>query len=366
MKKMIVWSLCFLIALVIGVVVYLQHPKFGRAPEGARLAAIKNSPNYVDGEFRYQIATPVFTEDKSFATVLMENLGSPGERPRPVGDIPVVKADFRSLDVHEDMVMWLGHSSFYVQLAGQSILIDPVFSEVASPIPFVNRAFAGTTAFSATDMPPIDHLLISHDHWDHLDYPSVTNLRPKVGQVVSGLGMGAYFQEWGFEPTRIVEGDWFDSVSLSDKVTLHFIPARHYSGRALTRNRTLWVGFVLETAHRRLLFSGDSGYGPHFAEIGKRFDGFDLVALDHGQYDSRWAYIHMTPEEAATAAEELGADALMPTHVGRFTLARHAWDEPLQRITVASKNRPYRLVTPKIGEAVNLSGRGSRTFPSWW
>jgi L-ascorbate metabolism protein UlaG (beta-lactamase superfamily) len=184
--------------------------------------------------------------------------------------------------------------------------------------------------------------------------------------VVTALGVGAYFQEWGYDSERITEGDWFDSFELGGGITLHLIPARHYSGRMLTRRQTLWVGFVLETPERRLLFSGDSGYGLHFAEIGKRFDGFDLVALDSGQYDARWAYIHMTPEEAAVAAEELGAELLLPAHVGRFALAKHAWDEPFQRISAASKEKDYQLVTPMIGEPIRLSDSTAQRFSAWW
>ncbi|TGD72238.1 LEPR-XLL domain-containing protein [Mangrovimicrobium sediminis] len=345
---------------------FLQQPQFGSAAQGAALARVQQSPNYVDGEFRNLVETPLFTADESFASVLLGNLSAPDAQLRPLVDIPVAPVDFMALDASEDMVIWLGHSSFYVQLGGKRFLIDPVFSEVASPLSFVNRAFAGTTVFSAQDMPATDYLLVSHDHWDHLDYPSVVDLKPKVGQVVTGLGMGANFQAWGYDPARIVEGDWWDSVELAPGVTLHVIPARHYSGRALQRNQTLWVGFVLETLERRLLFSGDSGYGPHFAELGRRFGDFDLAALDHGQYDPRWAYIHMTPEEAARAAEELGAAALLPAHVGRFALARHAWDEPLQRIAAASEGRRYHLLTPRIGEPVPLAGVERRSFTRWW
>ena len=205
-------------------------------------------------------------------------------------------------------------------------------------------------------MPEIDYLLITHDHWDHLDYPSVIALEPKTKAVVAGLGVGAYFEHRGYPREKIGEADWFSVLELEPRLKIHVLPARHYSGRLLTRNKTLWVGYALESADRRVFFSGDSGYGPHIQEIARKFGGFDLVVLDSGQYDARWANIHMTPEEAATAAEALNAKALLPAHVGKFALARHTWDEPFRRIAAASADKSYALLTPLIGEPIMLGG----------
>jgi len=154
-------------------------------------------------------------------------------------------------------------------------------------------------------------------------------------------------------------------LELDGSFRIHVLPARHYSGRMLTRHKTLWVSFALETPQRRLFFSGDSGYGPHFKEIGQRLGNFDLVALDIGQYDSRWANIHMFPEEAARAAADLGAKELLPGHAGRFTIAAHDWDEPFKRIASASEGQPYRLLTPIIGEVLRI-GDDSQSFRPWW
>lgn len=365
MKKVIMG-----ISLLIGVVVlggwaYLQHPKFGKLPSAERLATIERSPNHVDGEFQNLIDTPTLTEDRSTLSILIENWRSGSEGLRPDDDIPSVKTNLHDLDIGEDLVIWLGHSSYYIQLAGNRILIDPVFSVDAAPVPFANRAFSGTNPYTVDDMPPIDYLLMTHDHWDHLDYPTIKALEPQVGEVFTGLGVGAFFERWGYDPEQVHEADWNDTFALESGLTIHVLPARHYSGRMLTRNRTLWVGFAIESPERRLFFSGDSGYGPHFAEIGQRFDGFDLVSLDHGQYDPRWAYIHMTPEEAAEAAEELGAAMLLPAHVGKFSLAQHPWQEPFERITAASEARDYRLVTPIIGEPIWLDDSEQR-FSAWW
>ena len=214
-------------------------------------------------------------------------------------------------------------------------------------------------------MPDIDLLLITHDHWDHLDYETVTALESKIKLVFVALGVGAHFERWGYARDKVREADWYEKMTLGNDLAIHLVPARHYSGRGLARNKTLWAGFVLESDKRRVQLSGDTGYGPHFKEIGKRFGSFDLVALDMGQYDPRWPYIHMTPEEAAQAAQELNAKALLPAHVGRFSIARHAWDEPFERISAESKSKSYRLLTPRIGEAMNL-GDDAQRFSSWW
>ncbi|RJG01297.1 MBL fold metallo-hydrolase [Noviherbaspirillum sedimenti] len=369
MKKQLirmVWVLLALLGLLsVGACAYIQHPKFGRLPEGERLDIIQKSPNYADGEFRNQVPTPMFTDGSSFLDALVSNLFTKSVRPKPGVPLPSIKTDLKALDPAKDTVVWMGHSSYFVQLGGKRLLIDPVFSTSAAPVTFANKAFEGTSIYTAEDMPAIDYLLITHDHWDHLDYPSVKALEPKVRHVVAGLGVGAYLEQWGYSKEKIHEADWFATVNLEEGFTIHVLPARHYSGRLLTRNRTLWAGYALETSTRRIFFSGDSGYGPHFREIGQRYKGFDLAVLDTGQYDRRWANIHMNPEEAARAADELQAKTLLPAHVGRFTLAKHSWDEPFKRISAASEGKRPKLLTPKIGEPLYLDGH-TQQFSKWW
>ena len=350
---------------VIGGYTYLQHPKFGAMPEGARLQAIERSPHYVNGAFQNLIDTPMRTQDTSFASNVMSMLLDRNPNLKPSTTLPSTRVDLKALPPDEDVVVWLGHSSYFVQLGGKRLLIDPVFSTNAGPFPGSNVAFPGTSPYTAEDMPSIDVLLVTHDHWDHLDYPSARALLPKVEQVVAGLGVGAFFDRWGYPADRIHEADWNDVLELVPGLRIHVLPARHYSGRMLTRNKTLWVAFALEASQRRLFFSGDSGYGPHFREIGERFGGFDLVALDMGQYDKRWAHIHMFPEQAAQAADDLRAKAVLPAHIGRFSIAAHDWDEPFKQLEKASRGKPYRLHIPRIGEAVPLAGQTQR-LDAWW
>lgn len=343
---------------------YLQHPLFGRLPDGERLARISKSDNQAEGTFRNQVDTPLLTTDESQLELWLDNFTKQSNT-HPPAAMPAVRTDLKALDPVQDLVVWLGHSSYFVQLGGQRILIDPVFSTNAAPVMRANLAFEGTSIYSADDVPAIDVLLISHDHYDHLDYPTVRSLRTKVRQVVTGLGVGARFGAWGYDSSHVREVDWYQSVQAGPDLQIHITPARHFSGRGFTRDRTQWVGFALATSQRRIFFSGDSGYGPHFAGIGRRYGPFDWAALDMGQYDRRWANVHMSPEQAAQAADDLGTRVLTPGHVGRFSIAPHAWDDPFKRIEAASRQRRYALWTPVIGQPVYLDGRPQEFFP-WW
>lgn len=369
MVKQLYISLICLLATVaclfLAACAFVNQPRFGRLPEGERLARIEGSPNYRDGEFQNLMSTPKFSKDVGTISVIWNGFFDKAERLVPEKPIPVLKTDLKALYPKKDIVIWLGHSSWFIQVGGKRILIDPVFSDFAAPFSFFNKAFPGTSIYRAEDMPMIDCLLISHDHWDHLDYPTVVALRSKIKQVICPLGIGACFEYWDFLKANIREGDWYDAFALGKDITIHVLPARHYSGRLLAQNKTLWAGFAIESRGQRIFFSGDSGYGPHFAQIKNAFKGFDLVIMDCGQYDPRWAYIHMTPEEAVQATRDLGAHALIPAHVGRFAIANHPWDEPFKRLTEASQGRSFRLFTPRIGEPVVPDNNPSR-FSRWW
>ena len=351
--------------LSLGACAYLQHPKFGAYPEGERLEKIQRSPHHVDGEFRNLIDTPRFSDGNSMFSILAGDMFKRFENLRPALPLPTVKTDVKALDARQDTIVWLGHSSYFVLFAGKRILIDPVFSPFAAPVSFSTKAFEGTTLYSVDEMPEVDVLLITHDHWDHLDHATITALEGKVRQVFAPLGVGAHLERWGYAREKVHEADWYEKLEFPPDLAIHLVPARHYSGRWLTRNKSLWGGFVLESPTRRILFSGDTGYGPHFKELAQHFGGFDLAALDMGQYDPRWPYLHMTPEEASQAAKELQAKALLPAHIGRFNIARHAWTEPFERISAASEGKRYRLLTPQIGEPLAVGGAEQR-FARWW
>jgi L-ascorbate metabolism protein UlaG (beta-lactamase superfamily) len=225
------------------------------------------------------------------------------ENARPAQPLPLVNTDLASLPLGQDTMVWLGHSSWYLQLAGKRILIDPVFSDYAAPFSFINKAFPGDYPWRAEGMPEIDLLIISHDHYDHLDYATIKALMPKIKRVVTPLGVGSHLRYWGMESAIISEADWNQAVQVSDELTVHVLPARHFSGRGLKRNQTLWASFMFVTPQQKIYYSGDSGYGPHFKAIGEQFGG---GSGDHGerQYDQDWKYIHMMPDETAQAADD--------------------------------------------------------------
>lgn len=368
LKKMILVFLAVCASLVLCACAFMNRTEFGKHPEGTRLEAIRKSPNFADGEFKNQIPTSLFTDDSTTFSVIVKSLFTPKERLVPDKPIPTAKTDLHTLDRSKDIVIWLGHSSYYLQLAGKRILIDPVFSPYASPFFLFNRAFEGTNLYQPDEVPDIDYLLITHDHWDHLDYPSVKALEARVGKVICGLGVGSHLRAWGYPADKVVEADWFDVPEQQDGLQIHVLPARHFSGRGLTRNKTLWVSFALQSPEKRLFISGDTGYGPHLKQIGERFGSFDLAILENGQYDKRWAYIHMMPEETAQAAIDLNAKAVLPAHSGKFAISNHAWDDPLARLAKASEGKHYRLLTPLIGELVNLDNLddGKQVFLHWW
>ena len=315
--------------------------------------------------FRNEMPSPPRPNGLAFAWRVLQGQFAVKDRPTPPAPLPAVRTELTGLPRDKDVVIWLGHSSYFVQLGGKRLLVDPVFSSYASPLSGMARAFDGTSIYRVEEMPEIDAVLISHDHYDHLDYASMKGLLSKTRVVIAGLGNGAHLERWGYPREKIREVDWHQTVELDDGLRVHVLPAQHYSGRFMDRNQALWASYAVETPERRLYFSGDTGFGPHFAEIAKRFDSFDLVALDSGQYNERWADIHMNPEEASRAAEILRTRSLITAHAGRFSLARHAWDEPFQRAVTASTGKSYRLLTPRIGEAIRVADE-SQQFDQWW
>ncbi|MDR0901884.1 MAG: MBL fold metallo-hydrolase [Opitutaceae bacterium] len=351
---------------IIAAFAYMQHPKFGRLPRGERLARIQKSPHYKDGRFQNAAPTPIRTgETGPFA--LFEFFFGDKSRRTPPAPVPSVKSDLINLDAGRDALVWFGHSSYFIQIGGKRMLVDPVFSGAASPVPFTTRAFAGADIYKADDMPGIDYLFITHDHWDHLDYETVRKLKPRVGKIICGLGTGEHLEYWGFERDRIIELDWGGECALDDGITVGCFTTRHFSGRAFSRDRSLWAAFLVRARDYKIYIGGDGGYGAHFAETGEKAGGIDLAILENGQYDKNWKHIHMMPEEVLRAAGDLGARRLLPVHSAKFSISNHAWDEPLRRLAAAHQaaNAKTALLTPRIGEVVDLRGE-ARGFPRWW
>ena len=364
-KRILIVVLAVFFLVFVSAGVYMQHPKFGKSPSGARLERIKKSPNYKDGQFQNASETPTFPEGYTFWGELRKSLFNTYPNRRPDEIIPSVKTDLHHLPVDSAVVVWFGHSSCFIQVAGKRILIDPVFSANASPVPGSVKAFEGTSSYTVADLPDIDYLLISHDHYDHLDYETVLALKNKTKKVICGLGVGAHFEYWGYPTEKIMECDWHEKIDLDSSMTIYTLPTRHKSGRGLKQNNTLWLSFLLQTPETKIYISGDGGYDKRFKAIGDQFGPIDLAILEDGQYDSAWHYVHLLPEEVLKAAQDLKAKKVLPVHHSKFVLARHAWNEPLDKLATLATADHIPLATPLMGEIVNLND-ASKIFDHWW
>ncbi|MBO5590957.1 MAG: MBL fold metallo-hydrolase [Acidaminococcaceae bacterium] len=354
-----------LLALAAFTYFYSQRPEFGRTPTGKRLERIQKSPHYYKGRFWAINPIEKAVETSQFEATMRFVFGETPKRLVPAGPVVSQKTDLHKLDPKQDVVIWMGHSTYYMQLNGYKILIDPVFSNWASPLPFINKAFPGSNIYTAEDIPDIDVLVISHDHWDHLDYPTLTALKPKIKKVVIPLGIGEHFEYWGYDVSKIVEEDWYTAVKINDGLTVHILPAQHFTGRFLNQNQSEPCAYAFVAPAKKVFYSGDGGYTKEFKEFGKTFDGFDLAILENGQYNKDWPNIHMSPAQTAQAGDDLKARTVLPAHSGKFALARHSWDEPYIRLAEESKTKHYKLITPRIGEAAEI-GNTAQTFSQWW
>ena len=330
----------------------------GAAPEGERLARIRRSPNYRDGAFRNPEATSLASTGSTWQT-LRRWLGGHEQRVPP-GPLPIVRltrADFARPPASGLRATWLGHSTVLVELDGARVLFDPVWARRASPSSLVGPRRFHEPPLALDELPPLDAIVASHDHYDHLDREVVRALARSAAQsgarFVVPLGVGAHLERWGVAPDRIVELDWSESTTVGP-LTLTATPARHFSGRGLNdRNHTLWASWSVAGPRHRVFHSGDTGPFPGFADIGASHGPFDLTLVKIGAYGETWPDIHLTPEQAVDAHAKLRGGLLLPIHWGTFNLAFHAWDEPAERVVAAAAVATgTRLVVPKPGESV--------------
>jgi L-ascorbate metabolism protein UlaG (beta-lactamase superfamily) len=349
----------FVACVVVLMTLYLRLPMFGGWPRGYRLERIKKSPNYQNGTFHNVHEHPLWPKNPIRSG--LKFLFKSGLNPRY--SLPTIKTNLKSLNVDEDALVWFGHSSCFIQISGKRILIDPLFSEVSSPVFFFPKAFKGTNVYRAEDMPEIDCLIITHDHWDHLDYKTVRQLESKTKKIICPLGVGEHFERWGFSLERIREMDWNEELIIDEEMAIFCLPAQHFSGRGFRRNRSLWGSFLIKTKDFKGYIGGDGGYGPHYREIGNKFGPIDLAILDSGQHDQNWRYVHMMTDEVVKALHDLKAKRLLPVHICKITLAYHPWDEPLNELSEMVAGD--RLLTPTIGEKLCLKS-SDNTTKKWW
>lgn len=303
---------------------YQRHPMFGATPSGTERRYYRQFPNYRKGRFRNLEFTRV---DNSWQTLLKgfsEYYWSKDLRPKQPLPVVAPEENPRVTDPEEVYLTWYGHSALRLETEGLTLLIDPMLGNWIGPVPLLGHRFRKASPPDLSAFDRIDAILITHDHFDHLDLYSIERLRQSTQRFIVPQGVAAHLRRWGVPGEKIDELNWWESVRLGS-LDITFAPARHFGGRSFADiNRSLWGSYVLRSTTRSLYLGGDSGYGQHFQDIGRRLGPFDLVALDSGQYHAKWRYIHMTPEEALQAWKDLQGKLLLPIHWGAFSLSTHA------------------------------------------
>ncbi|MES2623384.1 MAG: MBL fold metallo-hydrolase [Patescibacteria group bacterium] len=322
---------------------------------------ISQSLHFQNGVFTNIEPTEVTLENGSFFRMIKEFINKPKDT-APLTALPTIKTDLKSLKGDTPEVVWFGHSSFLITTKSKRILVDPVFGN-ASPVSFFGKPFKGTNVYGADDMPEIDLLIISHDHYDHLDFKTLCKIKSKIKKIVCALGVRSHFIYWGFDESIITELDWDEKCTI-DSFEIISIPARHFSGRTFNRNKTLWSAYVLSFDGYKIFIGGDSGYDGQFKKTGDMCGPFDIAFLECGQYGKDWSLIHMFPEQTAQAALDLKAKVLFPVHWAKFTLSLNSWNDSIKRVFVAAKDMPFKTVAPKIGEVYGMG----KDFvqEEWW
>ena len=336
----------------------------GKNPWGERLKRIQLSANYKKDIFQNLSTTEVMKEKGDLFRTFKKFLNKP-DSVIPPYPLPSIKTDLKNLPDGFPALVWFGHSSYLIKINGKHILVDPVFSGYASPFRLKSaKNFDGSNVYSVDDMPAIDILLITHDHYDHCDYKTILKLQKKTTRIITSLGVGSHFQYWGIDTTKLTELDWNESVETMEGIQFIAAPARHFSGRGFQRAKTLWSSFILKTNDYAIYMGGDSGYDSHFKNIGKKHGPFDLAVLESGQYNEAWKSIHMMPEETVQASLDLQAKRLLPVHWGKFSLSLHPWDEPIRRLVKKAEELNVKITTPRIGEPMLIGEK----YPTehWW
>jgi L-ascorbate metabolism protein UlaG (beta-lactamase superfamily) len=336
---------------------------FGRNPSGKDVETIKTSSNYRDGVFQNLSQTESLAKGASTLKIMWRFFNKPTNT-APPKPLPSIKTDLKSLADDKTSIVWFGHSSYFIHINGKNILVDPVLGGYASPFSFTGKSFKGSDIYTVDDLPAIDILILTHDHYDHLDYKTVTKLGSRTKNICTSAGVGSHLRYWGIEAGIITEFDWWDSKQISHDIEIISAPARHFSGRSFTRNKTLWSSFILKAGDHRIYIGADSGYDSHFKTIGEKYGPFDIALLECGQYNEWWPYIHMMPEETVLASIDLKAKVLMPVHWGKFALGLHPWDEPVKRVVAKANELNVKVTTPMIGEPVILNE--SLPVKEWW
>lgn len=338
--------------------------RLGKTPSGKILDRIQQSPNYINGAFRNREKPTPDLKMKHPAKIFYEYF-TVKKDVHPHSKIPTQYTDLNQVPYSEaPQYLWLGHSSYFIFWKGKSLLIDPVLSMNASPVLNTNVSFPGTTLYQIEDIPEIDLVILTHDHFDHLDFYSIKNLHARCKKFVCALGMEAHLIYWGIPAEKIISLDWDESFQIDEHIQITALTTRHNSGRTLVRNQTLWNAYQLKLDAYNLFICGDGGYGKHFKENGEKYGPFDFGTIENGQYNTNWPKNHMFPEQAVQAALDLGIKTTVPIHWGRFALSLHTWNEPILRFIEEADKKGLNYCVPQIGQLYTIDQKPLQEI--WW
>lgn len=361
-KGVKIGMIILIVLLIFMVAVFLfvkLNPVFGGSPDQEDQADYRSrAANYVDGKFIYpaEYCIDGLSEDQRVSE----------KGTKPADALPYVSPDFKEDPaVDEVYVTWLGHSSLLIQMHGMNLLVDPVFTDRTSPVLFAGPERFSEPVIELDELPALDLILLSHDHYDHLDMETIQALDSKTASFLVPLGVENHLERWGVSSDKIRHMAWWEEAEING-LTIVCAPARHYSGRyGLDAGNTLFASWILFDEYHKIFESGDSGFGGHFADIHERYGDFDFVMIDCAQYDMKWHASHMFPEESANACEILGAQLAMPIHWGAYSLSTHGWDDPPSRFVKAAETRNLATVTPMLGETMDIDAPERYQEP-WW
>ncbi len=360
-----------LILLIISIIIVISLKgcaSMGTNPDRDNVSMFKHSMHYDANKNMFVNRNQDAIDemwDKNITFTIMIDMFKGRKILKPTTKLPELKPDL-SVFLQQDSdlrVIWFGHSSFMLNIDGIIVLVDPVFTNSSFPVNIMNKRFQ-PPVLKLNELPVIDYILISHDHYDHLDMKSVKYFIDKKARFVVPLGVGSHLKSWGIPHDRIVERDWWVTAKF-DSIQFIATPAQHFSGRGLfDRNKTLWASWVIKSKNHSVYFSGDSGYDIHFKAVGKKYGPFDIAFLECGQYNNQWREVHMFPEDSVTAFKDLRAKKFFPIHWGMFILSKHPWNDPPKQLYALSKTHKIDLIIPKIGQLVNVN----HTFQleEWW
>ena len=357
----------FALLIATGLIWFNTAAPFGSKIKGSYKTQLANSANHNGKTFINQEETAIKKEGVSYFTVLKE-FSSGTQNGAPTNAIKNVEFDTKKFNALDSKlhVTWFGHSTLLMKINGTTILTDPVFSKRTSPVKWTGtKQFDFENDFSVEVLPKIDILLISHDHYDHLDYKVIKQLHTKVKSIVVPLGVKAHLQKWNIDNNKITELDWWESATINT-TQIVCAPARHFSGRrGSDQFHSLWCSFVIKNDDESVFFSGDSGYGKHFKEIGEKYGPFNLTAMECGQYNKYWPEIHMFPEETHRAHLDVKGEYLLPIHWGKFKLSLHSWTDPVDRLNAAAQEIGTKVLLPQPGDIVSATEFG-KTGVKWY